>query len=73
MKTTRLLLSVLCLSTSLNVLAQENQPIAGIGPAGPIEKVQGGFTFTEGPAADAGGNVYFTDVHEFTSVFAKSA
>ena len=37
-------------------------PIAGIGPKGPVEKVHGDFVFTEGPAADARGDVYFTDV-----------
>src|SRR5579862_8899529 len=26
-----------------------------------LEKLAGGFKFTEGPAADAAGNVYFTD------------
>jgi len=40
----------------------------GAPPAGLIEpgatptQVGEGFTFTEGPAADADGNVYFTDV-----------
>jgi len=34
----------------------------GIGPAGPIEKIATGFQFTEGPAADADGNLYFTDI-----------
>lgn len=38
------------------------KPIAGIGPTGAIQKVQSGFAFTEGPAADAEGNVYFTDI-----------
>ncbi len=28
---------------------------------GPLEKLAGGFSFTEGPAADGAGNVYFTD------------
>lgn len=36
--------------------------IPGIGPIGPIEQRHLGLTFTEGPAADANGNVYFTDV-----------
>ena len=36
--------------------------IPGIGPVGPIEQRHLGLTFTEGPAADANGNVYFTDV-----------
>ncbi len=38
------------------------QPIAGIGPTGPLVEIQGEFKFTEGPAADRQGIVYFTDV-----------
>lgn len=33
-----------------------------IAPGAALKKVQSGFTFTEGPAADAQGNVYFTDI-----------
>ena len=33
-----------------------------IAPGATIKKVQSGFTFTEGPAADAEGNIYFTDI-----------
>jgi gluconolactonase len=36
--------------------------IPGIGPMGPIEQRHLGLLFTEGPAADANGNVYFSDV-----------
>lgn len=36
--------------------------IPGIGPVGPVEQRHLGLLFTEGPAADALGNVYFTDV-----------
>jgi gluconolactonase len=36
--------------------------IPGIGPVGPVEQRHLGLTFTEGPAADAHGNVYFSDV-----------
>jgi gluconolactonase len=36
--------------------------IPGIGPIGSVEQRHLGLTFTEGPAADALGNVYFTDV-----------
>ncbi len=36
--------------------------IPGIGPIGPIEQRHLGLTFTEGPATDANGQVYFTDV-----------
>jgi gluconolactonase len=37
-------------------------PIASIGPTGPLVEIQGEFKFTEGPAADRQGVVYFTDV-----------
>jgi len=33
-----------------------------IAPGATLKQVQSGFTFTEGPAADAEGNVYFTDI-----------
>jgi gluconolactonase len=37
-------------------------PAADLVPAGStVEKLAGGFAFTEGPAVDADGNVYFTD------------
>ncbi len=36
--------------------------IPGVGPVGPIEQRHLGLLFTEGPAADANGNVYFSDV-----------
>jgi gluconolactonase len=39
-----------------------DEKIAGVGPAGEIKKAHTGFKFTEGPAADADGNVYFTDI-----------
>ncbi|HZV07402.1 MAG TPA: SMP-30/gluconolactonase/LRE family protein [Gemmataceae bacterium] len=44
--------------------AQDEKPerIPGIGPAGPIVKLHTGFKFTEGPAADRNGNVYFSDI-----------
>jgi gluconolactonase len=50
---------------SLSLLpAQDEKPvrIEGIGPAGPIVKLHTGFKFTEGPAADRHGNVYFSDI-----------
>ena len=31
-------------------------------PGGIVERVAGGFAFTEGPARDAQGNIYFTDI-----------
>ncbi|MCY2938033.1 MAG: SMP-30/gluconolactonase/LRE family protein [Planctomycetota bacterium] len=36
--------------------------ISGIGPMGPVKKVAGGFAFTEGPASDGKGNLYFSDI-----------
>ncbi len=38
--------------------AEDARPVA---PGAKVEKLAGGFKFTEGPAADADGNVYFTD------------
>ena len=49
-------------------VAADSQPsdaqdsIAGLGPTGPVTKVAGGFQFTEGPAADRHGNLFFSDV-----------
>jgi len=43
-------------------IAQAQPSIAGIGPAGTVTKVHGGFEFTEGPAEDSHGNVYFSDI-----------
>ncbi|MFN4261507.1 MAG: SMP-30/gluconolactonase/LRE family protein [Gemmataceae bacterium] len=41
------------------------EPIPGIGPVGDSKRLHTGFAFTEGPAADREGNVYFTDIpHE---------
>ena len=53
-----------CLAGSLNAQAAEEaqQPIPGLGPSGPVVKLHGGFQFTEGPAADRDGNVYFSDI-----------
>jgi gluconolactonase len=38
------------------------KPIAGVGPTGKIVQLHTGFKFTEGPAADRDGNVYFSDI-----------
>jgi gluconolactonase len=45
-------------------LAQDKvpTPIPGVGPTGPIKKMDGKYAFTEGPAVDADGNVYFSDI-----------
>ncbi|MBS0208120.1 MAG: SMP-30/gluconolactonase/LRE family protein [Planctomycetes bacterium] len=42
--------------------ADAPESIAGLGPVGPVTKLFGDFQFTEGPAADRAGNVYFTDI-----------
>src|SRR5262245_34712048 len=43
-------------------LATAAERIPGIGPTGEVKKVHGGLMFTEGPAADRDGNLYFSDV-----------
>ena len=45
-------------------LAEDKKPdgIPGVGPTGPVQKMDGKYTFTEGPAVDAEGNVYFSDI-----------
>jgi gluconolactonase len=40
----------------------DNKPIPGVGPVGKVVKLHSGFKFTEGPAADRDGNVYFNDI-----------
>ena len=52
----------LLLALPAAVFSQENTPIKGIGPTGPIVKLHTGFKFTEGPASDGMGNVYFSDI-----------
>jgi gluconolactonase len=53
------LLLLLAAGTSL---AQDNKPIPGLGPVGPVKKLHGDFKFVEGPAHDPAGNIYFTDI-----------
>jgi len=55
------LLFVTCIALFL-AAAVNAENIPGIGPAGEITQVATGLQFTEGPAVDAQGNVYFTDV-----------
>lgn len=54
-------LAALLLAWALPGTAQE-QNIPGVGKVGPVVKAHSGFQFTEGPATDAEGNVYFTDI-----------
>lgn len=62
----RSLLSVLAIGLAfvpaVPAADEAQQPIAGLGPTGPVVKLHGGFQFTEGPAADREGNVYFSDI-----------
>jgi len=39
-----------------------SEPIPGIGPVGEIRQLETGFAFTEGPATDRQGNLFFTDI-----------
>ncbi|WP_169977327.1 SMP-30/gluconolactonase/LRE family protein [Tautonia rosea] len=41
---------------------QEAETIPAVGPVGPMRQVVTDLIFTEGPATDANGNLYFTDV-----------
>jgi gluconolactonase len=38
------------------------EQLSVVAPGAQVEKLAGGFNFTEGPAADAEGNIYFTDI-----------
>jgi gluconolactonase len=40
----------------------EQKPIPEIGPTGPVVELHKGLQFTEGPADDGQGNIYFTDI-----------
>jgi gluconolactonase len=61
------LLALFVVAWALSAEAQaQNKPIPGIGPAGKIKKLHTGFKFTEGPAADSKGNVYFSDIPNAT-------
>lgn len=49
----------LCLAEMTRSAPEPENPI--LAPGAKLEKLADGFTFTEGPACDAEGNVYFTD------------
>lgn len=50
---------ILCISIDICMYAQENNHIIAEGAI--IEKLADGFRFTEGPAVDKDGDIYFTD------------
>jgi gluconolactonase len=54
-------LTAWALGTAVSQLAAAD-PIPDLGPTGPVTKVQGDFAFTEGPAVDRQGNLFFTDI-----------
>lgn len=53
-------LIVLLLVVAATGYCGEKQSV--VAPGAKVEKLAGGFRFTEGPAADAKGNVFFTDI-----------
>ena len=59
MKTKSIIFSLLILATSFVASAQKSKSIIASGAK--VEKLSDGFSFTEGPAVDKKGNVYFTD------------
>ncbi len=58
----KLTFSLLLTMFTLFCTAKDKTYIEGIGPVSPVKKVQGDFQFTEGPAWDMQGNLYFSDV-----------
>src|ERR1700676_2833760 len=42
--------------------SRADEAIKGLGPIGPVQRLHTGFEFTEGPAADKDGNVFFSDI-----------
>jgi gluconolactonase len=55
-------LCVLFLVTVSLTAEDKKQEVPGVGTVGPVVKLHTGFKFTEGPAADRDGNVYFSDI-----------
>lgn len=53
--------NLLCLNLFVFWIPLHNVDSQIIAPGAKVEKLAGGFTFTEGPASDRAGNVYFTD------------
>jgi hypothetical protein len=41
---------------------EEEGSLAIVAPGAEVQQLAGGFSFTEGPAEDADGNIYFTDI-----------
>lgn len=63
MRIQRTLIPLLAVSISFTgIPAGETDSIPGIGPVGEVVQPHTGFAFTEGPAEDDQGNLYFTDI-----------
>ena len=62
MKIDRIIILFLLLLLVSSASPGAEQSSGLIAPGATLKKMQSGFTFTEGPAADAFGNVYFTDI-----------
>jgi gluconolactonase len=62
MEVTRMVARLAVMSLLFAGVAAAAEPIPGVGPVGPVEKVRGDFKFVEGPTADAHGNLYFSDI-----------
>lgn len=60
MNSKRYILTVLTLV--LAAAGCNTEKLSVVAPGAKVEKLAGGFAFTEGPAADAKGNIYFTDI-----------
>ncbi|MBN1695430.1 SMP-30/gluconolactonase/LRE family protein [candidate division WOR-3 bacterium] len=58
----KLIFSLLLIVFTVSCTAKDKSYMEGIGPVSPVKKVQGDFQFTEGPASDMEGNLYFSDV-----------
>lgn len=55
-------IALLLVATTTQAADDGGRSIKGLGPKGAVTKVQGGFMFTEGPAADSHGRIYFSDI-----------
>ena len=55
-------LSVFVSLVATSIAFAEQKPIPNIGPVGDVQELHTGLKFTEGPADDGNGNIYFTDI-----------
>lgn len=55
-------LSAACFVLAAGAVLAQDSPVPGVGPVGAVKKHDGTYKFTEGPAADGDGNVFFSDI-----------